>query len=448
MYCSSCGNQSPDDSAFCVSCGAALNAPPIQQAQYAQPQQAAPPVPQPTLKAEASPKKPFPTKIILSVVSAVLVVAVAAAGVLTHGFGLIKGGSDAPNPVAAPKQDVIFMEFGEKLVSFGDTVRVLLDGQKEIWDFIVEGDWIFYLSQNAAGTSICRVKTDGTGFEQLRKVEDPVCMRVVDGWIYCGSYLGSDYGITRMKTDGSEFSTIANSRVDFGETESFEVIDNFVYFTAADYSGYYIGKMHVDGTQLSKIYNLPVDSWGQLFATQNNHMLVFVSEDGGSGESYLLSMAIDGSNPVKIPNSSERNVSLRDGYIIYQSEDLHYGRMNLDGTGKQDYDRPAPGKLDGPYSYSDWIQDNNNFYNLKTGEQKPKPSGILGKAGDYIIGDWCYALDFAIRFKIGSTDVQMDESLAFDDDVEKLKPGDTIEYKNYTQAEFEARLKEMEARGY
>ena len=101
MICPNCGNQIPNDSAFCPFCGATLGAPPqYQQPQYQQPQYQQPQYQQPPQQYQKPKKK---VNILKTALICIVVVFL-----LNFCSALAEGAYDAPEAhAAAYTEDVI-----------------------------------------------------------------------------------------------------------------------------------------------------------------------------------------------------------------------------------------------------------------------------------------------------------------------------------------------------
>jgi len=167
-----------------------------------------------------------------------------------------------------------------------------------IWEFNVQDDYIYYLiSENDfLGTTIYKIKTDGTGKQQLVTCKPPSVDRlgfiqkilVMDDWIYYISDKDDIDGLYRTKTDGTQETQLVLSSTD----DSFNIFGDAIYHYDWDSdSSDGIVKMTLDGSNPQK--TIRPETYVKNIYYANNWILY---EDWSDGNSYyaLYKVRLDG----------------------------------------------------------------------------------------------------------------------------------------------------------
>jgi hypothetical protein len=101
--------------------------------------------------------------------------------------------------------------------------------------FIVEGEWIYFLSATDDETILInRMRVNGS--ERQTIIWDDVrCFNIFDGWIYYSNYSSYPQGsLYRVRTDGSQRERINNEPV-----FNISVINGWIYYNDGEWLGHY-----------------------------------------------------------------------------------------------------------------------------------------------------------------------------------------------------------------
>jgi hypothetical protein len=157
-----------------------------------------------------------------------------------------------------------------------------LHDEHQVTDIVVVGDWIYYTYGH-----IYKMRTDGTELHNLRQnVPDGETwfasrLNVVGDWIFfTGSVNGGSQGVYRMKTDGTAFERINDARVQY-----LNATDNWLYFTVQSGPTFHIYKSRHDG---SERYRLRTEQTNRIYilddilglATDVNGAIYLMNTDG------------------------------------------------------------------------------------------------------------------------------------------------------------------------
>lgn len=188
-----------------------------------------------------------------------------------------------------------------------------IDNGGGIFNINVIDEWIYF-----GGWGIFRIKTDGTGYEQIA----PENIRGGTHFIGNEVYKGNEY---RMKIDGSDIEQIYDKNSAYGHT--LNIVDGWIYFYDTDSEkndGIY--KMKLDGSDLEKIFdgrsdNMIVDDEWVYFANKKDH-------------DYLYKMKTDGTDVQLLEDSSVNYLNVTDNWIYYSGEN-GLSKMKTDGSDSQ-----------------------------------------------------------------------------------------------------------------
>lgn len=179
--------------------------------------------------------------------------------------------------------------------------------------------WIYFVESR--DYNICRIKVDGTGFEQIG--DDFACaLKHEAGWLY---YRNADAGhcIFRIRTDGSDRQQVTTDKISFS---NYDVSDGVVYYKDDD-SGY-LCRVNGDGTGRQELNEHPTYS-------------IVVKDDwiyyGEGWQGHPTKMRIDGSEGTKISDDNMEHSAIFGDWIYYADSRKGVGlyKLKIDGSEKK-----------------------------------------------------------------------------------------------------------------
>jgi hypothetical protein len=236
--------------------------------------------------------------------------------------------------------------------------------------FRVIDDWIYYVrrttgeaymfhpSVSSVGTSVFRIKTDGTGKTEVAKDEDWNCM-VADGeWLYYQLYntKNGTYNLYKIKFDGTGKQLLTTDTVSnrsFGRFTNasysnmhIRVSEGFVYYSYSATSGgnpiSYLCRIKTDGTGKTKLkdFTTTTNNADLFIYVIHNDWIYLNTPDG------LQRIKTDGTGLTTIVSRLERGVfRVIDDWIYYsrttrknnsvEAQQVDYYKMKTDGTGDE-----------------------------------------------------------------------------------------------------------------
>lgn len=187
-------------------------------------------------------------------------------------------------------------------------------------EYIQVGDgWVYFVE--SGDYNICRIKTDGTGFEQIG--DDFACaLKHEAGWLY---YRNADAGhcIFRIRTDGSDRQQVTTDEISFS---NYDVSDGVVYYKDDD-SGY-LCRVNGDGTERQELNEHPTYS-------------IVVKDDwiyyGKGWQGHPTKTRIDGSEEIEISDDNMERPAIFGDWIYYTDSRKGTGlyKLRIDGGKKQ-----------------------------------------------------------------------------------------------------------------
>lgn len=394
MFCSSCGSKHEDDARFCQSCGAPLPAGQMNPRADTQPPVAG--------IAALAPKRARRWWLVAAAIFVIILVGTTAYAV-THRStpdSVADEGATPAEPAsdAAPDEPAASSDAGPANArgnSTGNIANGGLAAEQGDWVYAcgwegesilkmhpdgsemteldsgaarfinVIGDWIYYVgdAEDDDSMPILRVRTDGTGREELHSGEEIANLNVIGDRIYW-SGVG---GLFAMNTDGTGVELLRSQYVhelvvvddwayyqatgpDFSSPFEFykagvdgsspiqlpgeyigdiNVVDGWIYFREMFDGRYELCKTREDGSERTvlaegeRITNVNVtDEW------------VFFTDSSEPGTQTLVRMRLDGTEKSTLSTEHAEDINVVGDWIFYESGE-YLMKMQTDGTGAQ-----------------------------------------------------------------------------------------------------------------
>lgn len=193
----------------------------------------------------------------------------------------------------------------------GSQKEKLRDIEGGAFNINVVDEWVYYRCDG-----IYRIKTDGTGYEQIA-AED-----IRGGVHFIGNkiYNGSEY---RMNFDGTEKERIYDKNVASGYT--LNIVDGYIYFF--DEEAYTqkekIFRMKLDGSDLTAICDIRTECM-----VVDGDWIYFSNFDD---KRHLYKMKTDGTEIQLLDDTGAGNIIVSDGWVYYGG----INKIRIDGSDKQ-----------------------------------------------------------------------------------------------------------------
>ena len=225
---------------------------------------------------------------------------------------------------------------GSELVEFSDVVIVISKGVAAVGNTggninndggaAIQGEWIYYSvitgrDFTTSDNRLCRVRTDGSGFEIISN-ELVEYINVIGDTIYYRN--GNDgHTIYAMKTDGSEKRRLCDDVVFF-----ITVVGDRIYYS--NYSDEYrLYAINTDGSNRQKL----CDDSIMFMAVSGNYVYYSALNDGKK----TYSIRIDGTDRQKLNDDESWFINVVGGRIYYcnHSDGQNIYSMNTDGSDRR-----------------------------------------------------------------------------------------------------------------
>ncbi|MDX9917852.1 MAG: DUF5050 domain-containing protein [Gudongella sp.] len=222
----------------------------------------------------------------------------------------------------------------------------------------VKDGWIFYLS----GTSLYRMRTDGTQNELIYKSGYLLDVNMYGKWLYFIN-MSDKFNVYKIDVNGRGLERVVKE-----EVSDIAIYDDRLYFSYYSDEGFYMESMLLDGTDRrvefeGQIYNLIIHD--DYFYFQGDENQIYRARKGGNAETLLnqrpgLYIIIEDTIYYTLESDEER---LRYSKLY---------RMNLDGSGKELIEEF--GSIDGLSHIGNWLyfedrdirsdEENNRFLDI------------------------------------------------------------------------------------
>jgi hypothetical protein len=218
-------------------------------------------------------------------------------------------------------------------INGGDRQRVTEDFTRSS-TFIIVGDWIYYaiIDSNGYPENLCKIKTDGTGREELTD-KGVSSFVVADGWIYYNylDYSKQSYSFWKMKSDGSGKQQISSQGImpTTSGNDHFKVVGDWVYYS----DGRGVHKMKTDGSGGQKLNDtIPYSIFVE------GDWIYCWSYGGAEYKDKIYRVKTDGSEEQILADDISSVKFIERGRIYYTqmvgNDRIEYS-MKLDGSDKQ-----------------------------------------------------------------------------------------------------------------
>ncbi len=190
---------------------------------------------------------------------------------------------------------------------------------EESWFLKVVGDWIYYYSEG-----VYKIRTDGTERTHLIS-ERAGSLNVFGDWIY---FVNIDREICRIRTDGSGFEIIENAH----RASRLNVVDEWIYHIWSYDAGSYIYRVRNDGSGYEQVTgNEAID-----LNIDGNWIYYTNLED----DLKIYKLQIEGDKHRKVNEDNSWNINLVDDWIFYENrnDEGRIYKIRTDGSERQRVD--------------------------------------------------------------------------------------------------------------
>ncbi len=215
---------------------------------------------------------------------------------------------------------------------------------------IIDG-WIYFISVRGSGNDLleetysypshlCRIRTDGTGFEIIF-TDYFHALWVVDDWIYL-TITDEEHiddrssKLYRMKTDGSNLEQLLPYRCDY-----LSIVHGWVYFSAEIDGDPGIFRVRPNGTNLEKIS----DKYGAFVQVMDGWVYFVEWEHAPWGDPFIRNhiyrVRIDGTNQEKLTDFVCTDLNVHQGWIYFNgkaNDSFKFFRMRDNGQDLEEID--------------------------------------------------------------------------------------------------------------
>ena len=219
-----------------------------------------------------------------------------------------------------------------------EKIRILVS-KSSVGDLNIIDEWI-YFSDYQLG--LCRVQTDGLGYQVLTEEKGITNVFVLNEWIYY--YNDEDRTIFKMKNDGTDKTKIyeydGNTYINF---YSINIDEDWVYYAESDYDNVHaISKVSLqDGDAKELVANLASTM------VMDGEWLYYNNEE------VIYRMKVNGKNEQSIVEADATYLAVADEWVYY----FDYSKMGIykvkaDGTGCQ---KICDGQALALHVFDEWI---------------------------------------------------------------------------------------------
>ncbi len=223
----------------------------------------------------------------------------------------------------------------------------------------VVGNWVYYVGE---GSHLYKIKTDGTQRTLLSNDECNAAM-VSGDWIYYAN-MSDEFYLYKIKADGTE-----RTRLNEEWSSDIYVVGDTIYYT--NYSVNNISKIHIDGSNKAVIND--VDACFMLNVSDG---WIYYRNNSDNGSIYKI--GTDGSDRTKVNPDDSSCINVVGERIYYRnnSDNGSIYKINTDGTSKtklRGVDATRICVVGDLIFYYDLGKDTGSVYDLLTGESRDMP---------------------------------------------------------------------------
>ena len=237
-------------------------------------------------------------------------------------------------------------------------------------------DWIYYSGWGEDG-HLFKVRTDGTGKQQLGDDKNCGEINVVGDWVYYTNDVGA---ISRIQTNGKRQELLFSGD---GNSVTLNFLDNWIYY--CDYWNKDVNKIRTNGKNNQLIYNIYncqqiilLDDW-----------IYYYNLYGG-----IYKLNINDNRQEEISADTAKSFTICENWIYYGNSDENGSlyKIKIDGTGRESLNQVYSFSLN---AYDDWVyycnkDDNWYIYRIRTDGTGDERLNTDKSNTINIAGDWVY----------------------------------------------------------